>query len=33
MLEKMHRQEIIANMNQGFAQMRQQRQAELQQNY
>lgn len=32
-LEKMHRGEIIDNMNRGFAQMRQQRQATLQQNY
>jgi hypothetical protein len=32
-LEKLHRGEIIANMNQGFAAMRQRRQAELQRNY
>jgi hypothetical protein len=32
-LEKLHRQEIIANMNQGFAKMRQARQAKLQHDY
>jgi hypothetical protein len=32
-LEKMHRGEIIQNMNNGFAQMRQRRQEELQRNY
>ena len=32
-LEKLHRDEIIANMNRGFATMRQNRQAELQRNY
>ena len=32
-LEKMHRGEIIQNMNNGFAQMRQRRQAELQHEY
>lgn len=32
-LEKLHRDEIIANMNRGFADMRQRRQAQLQQNY
>jgi hypothetical protein len=32
-LEKMHRGEIIQNMDNGFAQMRQRRQEELQRNY
>jgi len=32
-LEKMHRGEIMQNMNAGFARMRQNRQAELQRNY
>jgi len=32
-LEKLHRQEINANMNQGFAKMRQARQAQLQHDY
>jgi hypothetical protein len=32
-LQKMHRQEIIATTNQDFAQMRQRRQTELQHNY
>lgn len=32
-LEKLHRDEIMANMNRGFADMRQQRQAQLQRNY
>ena len=32
-LQKLHRQEIIANMNQDFAKMRQERQAKLQRDY
>lgn len=32
-LEKLHRQETLSNMNQGFAAMRQRRQEELQRNY
>ena len=32
-LEKLHRQEIISNTNQGFARMRQERQAKLQRDY
>jgi len=32
-LEKLHQNEIMANMNRGFAEMRQRRQAELQRNY
>jgi hypothetical protein len=32
-LQKLHREEIISNMNQGFARMRQERQAKLQQDY